>query len=97
MHSRRRDAPDVLQDEPGVALGGTHARKVRCGSGRDTIAFAPRVQQLYDCELLRPASDVRTALRPQRRAHGRLRFAWTCLGDDGCAMALGVQVRSSPL
>lgn len=44
---------DTLQDELNSSAG-THARRVRCGSGRDTIDFAPRGQLVSDCELLRP-------------------------------------------
>ena len=61
------------------------------------IAFAPQGQRLSDCERLRIERAFEISIRPQRRAHGRLRFAWRCRQRAGCTMGIGVRVRSSKL
>jgi len=94
---------DVLSGGPGDdrledgVNGASRARNVRCGSGRDTIAFAPRGQRLAACEQLAPGSAgaARVSLRPQPRSRGRLRFDWTCSHGAQCVMGIGVRVGAS--
>jgi hypothetical protein len=88
---------DTLED--GIN-GATRAAKVRCGSGRDTITFAPQGQMLSDCErLLADSAQARFDLRPRLRAHGRLRFDWSCVQryEKRCALGVGVRVGSTKL
>ncbi|HEV2774044.1 MAG TPA: calcium-binding protein, partial [Solirubrobacteraceae bacterium] len=85
---------DVLRNDLG---GNMPARSVRCGDGRDIVDFAPVGQRLTGCEQLRTAFGLRMAIRPQRRAGGRLRFAWTCQRGPACAIAIGVRVGSTKL
>ena len=82
---------DTLQDGVG---GPTRVGKVRCGSGRDTIEFAPQGQLLSDCELL-IGGGLRIAPRPRFRAGGRLGFVWRCYRGGRCGVAAAVRVRSS--
>ena len=85
---------DVLRN----GLGGVvRARRVHCGDGRDVVDFAPVGQRLTACEKLHTVFALRMAIRPQRRAGGRLRFAWTCQHGPVCAIAIGVRVGSSKL
>ena len=97
---------DVLSGGPGADTledginGATHAGKVRCGSGRDTIAFAPQGQLLSDCErLLADSGQARLQLRPQLRAQGGLRFGWSCVQRYAktCTLGVGVRVGSRKL
>lgn len=78
--------------------GAARARTVSCGSGDDTLAFAPQGQLITGCEQLQiDEGNQGIELAPQRRANGRLRFASTCPRTSNCVMAIGVRVRSSPL
>ena len=87
---------DMLEDGVNLFKAPTRHRALR--PWPRFLDFAPRGQLISDCEILRPVySQARIALRPQLRVGGRLRFAWTCRHDDGCAMAVGVRVRSSQL
>jgi len=97
------ESGDELSGGPGADLlenGGApaRARKVRCGSGRDTVTFGPQGQLLSDCELLRSENDaMRISLQPQRRAGGRLRFVWACQQTQGCVMGIGVRAGAAKL
>jgi Ca2+-binding RTX toxin-like protein len=91
---------DVLSGGPGADTledginGATSAAKVRCGSGRDTIVFAPQGQRLSDCErLLADSGQARFELRPRLRPDGRLRFGWSCVQRYATTCTLGVGVR----
>ena len=94
---------DALDGGPGNdtlrngLVGRTRASSVRCGDGRDVLEFAPEGQRVPGCERLRSEYDIDMALRPQRRAGGRLRFAWTCKRGPSCVMGVGVRVGSSKL
>lgn len=75
------------------------ARRFRCGSGEDTVKGDPRGQRLDGCERLDLFGGVKKiSVRPQRRARGALRFAWSCDGSSiSCDMVLTLRLRSRPL
>jgi Ca2+-binding RTX toxin-like protein len=87
---------DTLQDG---LRGASRAKRLRCGSGRDTIAFALQGQVIGDCEWLSPGRGIRMTTRPEFRSHGRLRFQWRCTEpfEPFCEMAVGVRVGSTKL
>ena len=75
------------------------ARRFRCGRGEDTVKGDPRGQRLDGCERLDLFGGVKKiSVRPQHRARGALRFAWSCDGSSiSCDMVLTLRLRSRPL
>jgi hypothetical protein len=96
------EAGDALDGGPGDdtlengLYGPTRAKIVRCGTGRDRLDFTPAGQRVWGCERL-GVGAMQISIRPQRRANGRLRFAWSCavVRPSACMMTIGVRARSS--